>query len=244
MKTKFKDPEKQRLLESPILVTGCARSGTSLIAGTLHFCGAWVGHVTGKTRHNQKGQFENNFIRDKIVKRYLTSIGADPLGQNPLPKIDNLPIDMYMGKKVREAMLEQGYDGQQQWLYKGAKMCLIWPVWSVAFQKAQWVIVRRKDEEIVRSCLRTAFMRKYKDAAGWHRWVDFHLARFEEMKQQSDNVMEVWPEKMFKGDFSEIKKVVANLGLDWNRETVHDFLDFRLWNKGKQYKEAFPWRQE
>ena len=68
----------------PIIITGCARSGTSLIAGTMHLCGAWVGNVTGPTSWNRKGQFENEFIRDRLVKPYLKSINMDPMGQDPL----------------------------------------------------------------------------------------------------------------------------------------------------------------
>ncbi len=45
--------------ELPIIVTGCARSGTSLTAGVLHLCGAWIGKCTGPTAYKKRGQFEN-----------------------------------------------------------------------------------------------------------------------------------------------------------------------------------------
>jgi len=233
MRIKNWTEEQRRLLRAPILITGCARSGTSLVAGVIHYCGAWIGKVTGKTRYNQKGQFENSFIRDRIVKPYITNQGYDPLGQRPLPKIDKLRIDPYLRNKVETTIYTQGYRGETQWAYKGAKLCLIWPNWILAFPDAKWIIVRRKDEEIANSCLRTGFMRKYSDAMGWLRWVDHHKARFAELKQQTDSIREVWPEKMFKGNWAEIKSVVAWLGLDWNREMVHGFLEPRLWNKGK-----------
>lgn len=226
------------LLNSPILITGCARSGTSIVAGTIQNCGAWGGQTTGPTPHNRKGQFENSQIREKILKRYFRQIGADPLGQKPLPPIDNLPMEKDLRKRILSVIKAQGYDPKalQPWYYKGAKMCLIWPVFAAAFPLARWVIVRRDKEEIVQSCMRTRFMRKRKSPESWRKWVEHHERRFKEMKECL-NCAEVWPEKMFRGSFSEIKHTISHhLGLEWSRDVVHDFLEPRLWNRGRGYE--------
>jgi hypothetical protein len=70
-------------MRPPILITGCARSGTSMTAGIVHICGAFGGRMSGPTPNNRKGMFENEEVRNQIVKPYLSSIGADPLGQKP-----------------------------------------------------------------------------------------------------------------------------------------------------------------
>ena len=147
-------------MKPPILITGCARSGTSLIAGIINICGAFGGIMSGPNSNNAKGMFENVNIRNGIVKKYYQSIGVDKLGQYPLPDINNLPIPPDWKEKVENVMLNDGYkDGL--WMYKGAKMCQHWPVWNNAFPDAKWVIVRRKTPDIINSCIRTNFMRAF-----------------------------------------------------------------------------------
>ena len=51
------------LKKDPILITGLPRSGTSLTAGCLHACGAWVGDTV-------KGLYENEAVREKVVKTF------------------------------------------------------------------------------------------------------------------------------------------------------------------------------
>ena len=75
------------MINKPILITGCARSGTSMTGGIINICGAWGGKMAGQTTHNKRGMYENLEIRNGIVKPYLRSIKADPLCQKPLPDI-------------------------------------------------------------------------------------------------------------------------------------------------------------
>ena len=210
----------------PILITGAARSGTSLIAGIINICGAWGGQMTGATRYNKKGQFENSQIRQNIVKPYLRSMGYDPMGQNPLPDINNLrPFDMR--SKVLDVITQQGYRGGH-WMLKGAKYCLIWPIWKEAFPDAKWIIVRRETESIVDSCLRTSFMRAYRNRDGWREWVAEYEKRFKEMLDM--DVREVWPIKAIQGDFSEIKEMIEDIELTWNEKAVKDFISPELYH--------------
>ena len=216
----------------PILITGCARSGTSMTAGIIDRCGAFGGRTSGPNTWNPKGMYENDEVRDKIVKPWLTLMGADPMGQHPLPDINKLlPLGNLL-QKVEQIMKYGGYqDGP--WYYKGAKMCLVWPEWHKAFPDALWVIVRRKDEDIVYSCMRTAFMRAFRDNDGWQGWVDAHKMRFEEMKSNGLNVREVWPSKFIAGDFSEIQALISDLGMVWNYEAVKGFVSPELWGRMK-----------
>ena len=61
-------------ISPPILLTGCARSGTSLTAGIVNLCGAFGGIMSGPNRNNAKGMFENSKIRNTIIKPYLQKI--------------------------------------------------------------------------------------------------------------------------------------------------------------------------
>jgi hypothetical protein len=226
---------KNKYTDTPVLITGCARSGTSIVAGIVNHCGAWGGNMTGRTRYNQKGQFENKAIRDQIVKAALRNAGYDPLGQKPLPVLEEMPIDASWRNRVLTEMRSQGYGGDQRWFYKGAKMCLFWPQWHFAFPNARWIIVRRDKEDIINSCLKTAFMRAYRDVKGWSKWVDAHLERFAEMHESGLNIIEVWPARIIAGRYGEIKNAIAHVGLKWNADVVHEFIEPRLWH-GKSDK--------
>ena len=223
-------------IESPILITGCARSGTSLIAGIFNLCGAWGGKFVSPGVNNQKGFFENAAIRNKICKPFLEKINADPKGQNPLP--DKIQLENYIKDalfpiiwedKVLEILKEQGYK-DETWFYKGAKICLIWQIWAEAFPNAKWIIVRREKEDIIDSCLRAKFMSAFQNRQGWAHWVDFHLERFKEIQKYCKNVYEIYPQKIINGDFTDIKKIIVDFNLKWNEEKIAEFVTPILWN--------------
>lgn len=222
-------------MSDPILITGAARSGTSMVAGIVDTCGSFGGDITGPTPYNQKGQFENTYIRQNIVKPYLRLLGVDPLGQSPLPDINNLIPWPNLAQDVRSTFKREGYRGKAPFYYKGAKMCLLWPLWHKAFPQAKWIIVRRKPEDIVASCMRTPFMRAYKSMVGWMQWVLEHEKRFEEMKNAGLDITEVWSSDLIEGDFSMIAGFVNQVdGLQWNESDVREFVTPSLWKGGNK----------
>jgi len=209
-----------------------------MTAGIVHFCGAWGGHTCGSTQWNKKGQFENLQIRELIIKPYLRSMGVDPLGQDPLPDVNNLMPCPDLARRIEFILKTQDYHGQR-WFFKGAKMCLIWPVFHAAFPDAKWLIVRRDDEDIVNSCLRTRFMHKREGIDGWSAWVDEHKKRFAEMLDSEMQAREVWPKKFLENDFAEMRSAIDWLGLEWNENRVRDFIDPKLFHKGaKSWQES------
>lgn len=222
-------------INPPILITGAARSGTSMTAGIIQICGAFGGETSGPNVYNRKGMFENTFIRQNIVKPYLKSIGCDAMGQDPLPNprqvfdVDTIDADGWK-KMIEMTMIDQGYTGGP-WYYKGAKMCLTWYLWHLAFPQAKWIIVRRDKDAIIDSCLRTGFMRAYKGRKGWDQWVQVHESRFNQMRVAlaKDSIREVWPVKMIQGDMSEIKKAIEWLGLTWKQGEIESFVDPSLY---------------
>ena len=234
-------------LPSPILITGAARSGTSMIAGIINMCGAFGGDMSGATRNNKRGMFENAKIRNTIVKPYLEQIGVDKMGQYPLPDVDNLLIPSNLKQRVEDVIKEQGYESGA-WMYKGAKMCLTWPIWHYAFPNAKWVIVRRRTGDITKSCVKTGFMQAFNSQAkikavgakteeeGWLWWARQHEKRFVEMITEGLNCKVVWPHRMVNGDYQQVYETLDWLGLKWKSEVLN-FVDPMLWharNKQKQ----------
>lgn len=239
-------------MNDPILITGCARSGTSMVAGVINICGAFGGDMAGPNKNNQKGMFENTKIRNTIVKPFYKDLGVDQMGQYPLPDLNNLPIPTNWRRRVESVIMDHGYT-EGAWMYKGAKMCQHWPVWDYAFPKAKWIIVRRNTADIIKSCQRTGFMRAFKNVHnqnavhvssewdGWKWWVHQHLDRFREMINHGLNTHVVWPERMVDGDYSQIKDMIEWLGLEWHGEEVAAFIEPKLWHvryKRKQHKDG------
>ena len=210
-----------------------------MVAGIINKRGAFGGDMSGPTRNNAKGMFENARIRQDMVKPYLLSIGVDKMGQYPMA--DALKLDPVTSwqERIENIMIEEGYvDGP--WMYKGAKMCQHWPVWHYAFPNAKWIIVRRKTPDIINSCIRTGFMNAFvrtpnQRAVGakneydaWLWWVRQHEQRFIEMIQAGLNCKVIWPERMVDGDYSQVKEMLEWLGLEWGPE-VTDFIEPKLW---------------
>jgi hypothetical protein len=224
----------ETIIKQPILITGCPRSGTSLVAGIINLCGAWGGQMVGPTENNRKGFFENTSIRE-FIKSLLKSIGCDQFGQCRFPKTEfiNQRIN---GESFRESVLNllqsQGLTGQQ-WFVKGIKIAHLWPVWAAAFPETKYVVVRRVSHEIAASCMRTSFMNSHSTEAGWIWMINQYLAKFGEMWAAGLPMLEVWPKKIINGDYAEIISVINWLGLEWNEAAVEDFVEPRYWNGGR-----------
>ena len=223
----------------PILITGCARSGTSMVAGAIKICGAFGGNMLSVNGDGEKSMFENAKIRDKIVKPFLSGVGADSFGQFPLPRITGLPIPSDWKQRVQQAMIDDGYTGGA-WFYKCPKANLMWPVWNYAFPDAKWIVVRRRSGDIVTSCLKTAFMRAFRavnvqrevgvrtEEEGWLWWIHQHEKRFVEMINEGLNVKIIWPNRLVLGDYQQLMETIEWLGLSWKSEVL-SFIDPKLW---------------
>lgn len=199
-----------------ILITGTARSGTSLTAGIFAACGASLG---GTNNLN-----ENLAIRDGMVKPYIKSLGADPLCQHPLPT----PAMVTPAPDWRARVLAN-ISGPRP-AYKGAKMCHIWPLWHDAFPDARWIIVRRERERIIDSCIRTSFMRAHGDSReGWGAWHDAHLPRFVEIMHRCDAI-EIWPDREMR-EPEPFRAAVEFAGLTYDAAAVRATIRPGLWHR-------------
>lgn len=199
-----------------IFITGCARSGTSLTAKILQRLGCSLGPVNSL--------YENLSVREGILKPYLRSIGADPLGQKTLP--DTTRLISIADLKCR---IENEIPGPEPRAYKDAKLVLVWPIFHAAFPDAVWVIVRRDAEAIADSCMRTNFMRAYQTKEQWLGWVHEYETRMEIMRRML-NVVETWPDKYIK-DPAKFKNVASKCGLEFSEEIVANCIDNRAWTQ-------------
>lgn len=218
----------------PIIIVGCARSGTSMTAGILNICGAFGGEMYGPNMFNQKGMFENIQVR-QYVRKYLQKIGVDPSAQRPLPnnrqvfEVSQPEVEEFR-KWIQLSFQYQGYR-DEKWFYKCPKSCHIWYLWHLAFPQAKWIIIKRDHKGIIASCLKTRFMRAYQDAEGWQSWIDQHERRFAEMKTAGLDVIEFWPSTLVEGNFKPAQELIESLGLIWQEKLCRAFIDPHLYGK-------------
>jgi len=216
-------------MQPPILVSGCARSGTSLVAQILHVCGAFKGEtVAPDPLSNPDGFFENIYVREKVVKDILRANDCDPLGVKKLPKPGTLQYPSFKGMVMKQ-MEEEGYrDGP--WLYKDAKLAYMPELWMREFPGAKWVLTKRNPNAIVTSCMRTHFMRQHSgDAKFWGKWVDETFKRLEAISVRHGAFV-LDTDKLAKGDLSEVKECVDWLGLEWDEEKVRACIKPQHWH--------------
>lgn len=207
-----------------VLVTGCARSGTSMVAGVLHTCGLnFGGPLVGPSPHNPRGFFEHRAIRQKVLKPYLEELGCDARGQRVLPP-RGLLVHPTRVARFRRAVLKR-LGGAVA--YKDAKVLLTWPMWKAAFPEARWVLVRRDAKAIVASCIRTPFMKGRPFKQGWIEWVQDHEQRLADLKASGVDFHEVWPDPTEPEVF---QSVAEWCGLIWDPVAVSQFLVPNAWH--------------
>ena len=224
-------PEADRWLPQPVFVTGIPRSGTSLVTGCLAACGAWAGNTLPGNASNPTGYFENAAVREGVLKAQLRQLDADPLGVKQLPPLSGQPPQPRLGAQLLTLFTEQGYTETGPWLYKDAKLTLVWPVWRSAFPHARWVIVRRPTEAILDSCLRTDFMRQHSDSPEfWRRWVRMYEQRLEILKASGAWWREIDAQRLIAEGAAALQPLVSDLGLSWNAEGVADLVRPQHWH--------------
>ena len=216
----------------PIFVLGIPRSGTSMITGALHLCGAWIGATVPGGPSNPEGFFENVALRERVLKPMLEHQGADPLGVRALPELDRLTPLPELKQEVLRHLAQENYPGGDwAWLYKDCKLTLVWPVWRAAFPDARWIIVRRPPEDIVRSCLRTRFMNQHSlDPDFWRSWIGEYERRLEALKSSGVWWREIDSHAAVTSDLDPIRSLVNDLGLKWDEPSVRAFIKPQHWH--------------
>jgi hypothetical protein len=231
------------VFDRPILIVGAPRSGTSLTAGIIHLSKAWGGDMRGHRKLFRKSLFENSDMQlaSKVYLKY--KLNADPQGQSSLPDLDNPAIYSQLvssstdwRQKILHIIKTQGYDFERwkmPWFFKSSKTCLLWPMWHTAFPKAHWIIVKRSNREIAESCMKTGYMTAYSTVEDWLIWACMYSSILEKLKGSKIEYNIVEPERIIKGDLSQIKSVILSLNLTWREQRVKQFVLPELWKGGK-----------
>ncbi len=218
--------------KSPIFVLGLPRSGTSMVAGSLKICGAWAGTTVGGSGvENPRGFFEHVVIREKIIKEFLHFLKCDPLGVNLLPPRDLQINNPKLSLILEKVITADGYKNDRPWLYKDAKLTLLWSVFKTAFPKARWVIVQRDRKSIINSCLRTSFMKQHSiDPQFWDGYVSEYRARLSLFKASGADFREIDAPEILGGQFDQLQQLVDWLGLTFDKKKLEAFITPSYWH--------------
>lgn len=217
--------------ESPVLVTGLPRSGTSMVAGLLRECGLWLGGTVPGGPENPRGFFENVILREKLQKELLRRGRVDPLGVNPLPAPRWHPEVPNFRDVVARVLAAEGYAGAEPWGFKDAKMTLTWRIWHQHFPSARWIVVRRPTEQVVASCLRTSFMRHHSgDPEFWRRFVETYLARLAQLRETVSWCRVIDSTDIVGRRLDALERIVRELDLEWRRGAVESFIAPEAWH--------------
>lgn len=217
---------------SPIFILGLPRSGTSMIAGSIGICGAWTGStVPGGSPVNPKGFFEHSVIREQVTKPILAGLGCDPLGVRKLPPVALHAEIPKLADAIRGILEKDGYKDDMPWLYKDAKLTLLWPIYKKAFPDAVWLVVRRDIEGFINSCLRTNFMKQHSQERDfWEKFAEAYLLRIEALKDSGARVLEISSPDIIGGELGELEKLVSRLGLTYREKELKEFISPAYWH--------------
>ncbi len=221
----------------PIFVLGLPRSGTSMVSGALAICGAWTGSTVPACQlTNPKGFFEHTVIRERVTKKLLQNFGYDPLGVRKLPPRHFNQSVKNLAEIIKGVIEADGYMSNRPWLYKDAKLTLIWRIYLQAFPDARWVIVKRDEKSFIDSCLKAHFMKQHSQSRiYWRRLAKSYQTRLNDLKKSCRHVYTLNTPEIIQGDLTGLQKLTSELELDFRIKELHDFIKPDFWSS--KYKQ-------
>ena len=211
-------------MKDPIIITGAPRAGKTMIAGILNICGVFTGVVDKK--------FENIPLEKGVIHPYLKNQNMDIEGQHGNADTSNLMIPNNWSTNIQHIMKQQGLC-DEKWMLKSSSASLIWPVWKHAFPRAKYIIVRRRTGDIVSSCMKTSYMKKYDNEEGWIEMCREYDKCYVEMIEAGLDCKVIWPHRMAYGDYEQIYELLEWLGLSWKSEIL-PWIDPKFWKLRKK----------
>jgi hypothetical protein len=210
-----------------IFVTGAARSGTSLVAGTLYHAGARGFSKRAPPNDmflngsidNKKGFYKNMGLINTLaypIDLYgmRDSFGKAATRQDTLNTLNSIAEYSEMKGKTPFFLKHPAFLAFKQKPY--------WPLWDEFFPHAKWVIVRRNGQDIQKSQDET-YGKNRTDDEYFTKHVLTEIPRLKahfDNAGQHDKYYEIWPfEAMQHRELRIFKDMLDWAGLEWNSHT-------------------------
>ena len=217
-------------IEKMVFVATCPRSGSSMDCGILERCGAFGGNTIGATPANPRGIYENQGLNNLILSPILKKIGIrSPRGLLTLAEAGGAKDELFKSfeNDLTYGLNAQGYvdgvayfkNGLYTFLFDGINKC---------FPDAMWILPKRKIDNIVKSTRR---LKKGRDDESIIDNVrDYHTMYNHIVDVCGDRAHVLDNDKLTNGDLTHIISIIEELGLEWNQESVDDWVDGTLWH--------------
>ena len=212
-----------------VMITGMARSGTSLVIGLLQICGLYLGkNLKSPKSDNPKGYFEDlEFlaINREIFRLNNGSGSRPPENINPLPTELKARIQQFISKWPKDTPVG----------WKDPRVCITARLWNeiIRPEKLKVVVVSRPYSEIAKSLNKRHGMR---EAEGLELCEFYYQkAKSNLMKSEGYEGIEhiyTFYHNYFKNWERELQVVTKFLGLDIieNTSKIEKFIDINLWH--------------
>ena len=211
-----------------ILITGIPRSGTSIVAEIISLCGIQGGQVNS--------MFENIYIQ-KYLHTLLKANRCDRNGHYPLPDIIDIPNII----KIHIEAIQREQEIIGDWYYKDSRITALCRPFTKIFPKAEYIIVRRNEDGIIKSCENTGYMDTFYNREilhrlglentrdGWRYMIEEYLKRFEWLKKEV-KVTEIWLEDNKNAKYT-IPYLMTRTGISIDKETykkIYTLIDKKI----------------
>jgi hypothetical protein len=181
---------------------------------------------------------EKKLIRDRLIKPTLKHMDCDPdcLQTLPNPKRRvNLVFPTKEGninlkEKLYRMIKSQEYNHAQRWMYKDARLTLLWRCFITEFPDADWVIARQNKQAFVNTCLQNPITFDIsQSAAFWGHIAKVYSNRFDMICGHIDHVHEIQFENIQEGNLSELDALSDKIGIQFRPKQKGQKSEPRRW---------------
>ena len=153
--------------QDPILIASPPRSGTTMLAGLLHYHGIWVGRSRTTMYPGTNSEFGSENIDIKNVFQEAAGKMGYKNWETPFPALGSC--------KCLKKQIEAFVPEDMPWLVKTSWSLIYWRFWVTAYPEARWIFPTRDTIKIVDSMNRHPGMRNHPD--GQKKQYIAHLLR-------------------------------------------------------------------
>lgn len=161
-------------MNSPIIILGMHRSGTSMITRLLHLCGLYLGQEKDMMKpqpENPEGYWENWKIT-RFNDEMLEKMGGN-YHQPPHLAPGWLNDELFAGMKHRAKGLFTEFETQPLWGWKDPRSMLLLDLWNEMFPDARYILCIRNPAETAESLAKRK-LHGIDFSAGLKLWQDYH----------------------------------------------------------------------
>lgn len=194
-------------MSGPVVITGCHRSGTSMVASVLEAVGVWLGDDLLEAQpDNPKGFFESG--RMVAASDALLAIGGGSWKDPPMVDVGarGKGIALDAATPTFTHFHSQSLDLWDAYGWKDPRACFTLPVWKSLFPKLRVVYVKRDPRHVAASLVARGDFRSSKDALTL-------VNRYQHAAEAAEPDVTTEYESWFTAPFEELGRVCDGLNL-------------------------------